>query len=174
MKRFAAAVFALFCAALVFAQKSPYDGAPADTQVLLKKADGLIQKEQYESAFGALNALDDEFMLAKKIEIAINYFAQSMMHQMFAFKNLKKGETLYDVRSGGGSYSLVLFDPVKAVEEFKKKNGDKPVLMRSACITTTFFCAIGINGFCPKKNWYKRQSNICKKPLIKIAMTGTL
>ena len=128
MKRFVAAVLTLLCAVFVFAQKSPYDGAPADTQVLLKKADDLIQKEQYESAFGALNALDDEFVLAKKIEIAINYFAQSMMHQMFAFKNLKKGETLYDVRSGGGSYSLVMFDPVKAVEEFKKKNGDKPVL----------------------------------------------
>ena len=66
MKRFVAAVLTLLCAALVFAQKSPYDLAPADTQVLLKKADDLIQKEQYESAFGALNALDDEFVLAKK------------------------------------------------------------------------------------------------------------
>ena len=129
MKRFVAAAFALFCAVLVFAQRSPYEFAPANTQVLLKKTDAFIQKEQYESAFGALNAIsDDEFVLAKKIEIAIDYFAQSMMHQMFAFKDLKKGETLYDVRSGEGSYSMVLFDPVKAVEDFKKKNGDKPVL----------------------------------------------
>jgi len=128
MKKCIAAVFVLFCSAGMFAQKSPYNSAPADSQVLLKKADEFIRKEQYESAFETLSKGSDEFVLAKKIEIAINYFAQSMMHQMFAFKNLKKGETLYDVRTGTGSYSMVLFDPVKVVEEYEKKNGEKPVL----------------------------------------------
>ena len=128
MKRFAAAVFALFFAVSVFAQENPYNGASAGTQVLLKKADEFVQKEQYESAFASLSDGSDEFVLAKQIEIAINYFAQSIMHQMFAFKNLKKGETLYAVRAGAGSYSAVPFDPVKAVEEYEKKNGEKPVL----------------------------------------------
>lgn len=127
MKRFIAAVLILFCFVNVFAQKSPYDDAPANTQVLLKKADELIRKGQYESAFGSLGD-SDEFVIAKKIEIAINYFAQSIMHQMFAFKDLEKGETLYDVRTGTGSYATVLFDPVKAVETYEKKNGEKPVL----------------------------------------------
>ena len=128
MKRFVAAVFALFFAVSVFAQKNPYNGASAGTQVLLKKANEFVQKEQYESAFASLSDGSDEFVLAKQIEIAINYFAQSIMHQMFAFKNLKKGETLYAVRAGAGSYSAVPFDPVKAVEEYEKKNGEKPVL----------------------------------------------
>ena len=52
--------------------KSPYNSAPADSQVLLKKADEFIRKEQYESAFETLSKGSDEFVLAKKIEIAIN------------------------------------------------------------------------------------------------------
>ena len=45
MKRFAAAVFALFFAVSVFAQENPYNGASAGTQVLLKKANELIRAE---------------------------------------------------------------------------------------------------------------------------------
>ena len=128
MKRFIVAIFVLLCAVGGFAHKSPYNGASSDTELLLKKADELIQQEQYESAFDTLSDDSNEFILAKKIEIAINYFAQSIMHQMFAFKNLKKGETLYDVRTGTGAYSMVMFDPVKAIEEYEKKNGEKPIL----------------------------------------------
>ncbi|MGP1455875.1 MAG: tetratricopeptide repeat protein [Treponema sp.] len=128
MKKYGVAGFVLFCLVSAFAQKSPYAGAPADTQVLLKRADELIQKKQYESAFGALNGGSDEFVLAKKIEIAINYFAQSIMHHLFAFKDLEQGETLYDVRTGTGTYSTVPFDLVKAVEAYEKQNGEKPIL----------------------------------------------
>ena len=66
MKRFIVAIFVLLCAVGVFAHKSPYDGASPDTQILLKKADELIQQEQYESAFGTLNDDSNEFILAKK------------------------------------------------------------------------------------------------------------
>lgn len=128
MKRFIVAIFVLLCAVGVFAHKSPYDGASSDTELLIKKADELIQQKQYESAFSTLSDDSNEFILAKKIEIAINYFAQSIMHQMFAFKNLKKGETLYDVRTGTGSYSMVMFDPVTVIEAYEKKNGEKPIL----------------------------------------------
>ena len=130
MKKF---LFSLICL-LVFGSSlfgwDVYSGANDATKAVLAKVDALIEQEQYQSAFGATNGEDcqEEYLLAKRIEIATNYFAQSIMHQMFAFKNLEEGQTLYDVRTGTGDYSLMMFDPVAAVESFMEQNGEKPVL----------------------------------------------
>ena len=107
-----------------------YSGADDATKSVLAKVDALIEQKQYQSAFGAASGegCQEEYLIAKRIEIATNYFAQSIMHQMFAFKNLEEGQTLYDVRTGTGDYSLMMFDPVAAVESFMEQNGEKPVL----------------------------------------------
>lgn len=125
-------IFALAALASVLAgaiaQKNPYSGADEATAALLERVDKLIEQQQYESAFAAVSGGENEYVLAKQIEICINYFSQSMMHQMFAFKNLAPGETLHDVRGGTGEFSMVMFNPVEAVAAFKKKNGEKPIL----------------------------------------------
>lgn len=121
-------LFLLNITTICFAQKNPYDKADKATQIILDKVDSLINAKQYESAFNTLENVDNEYVLAKRIEVTINCFAQSIMHQMFAFKNLDEDETLYDVRTGDGSYNLIMFDPVKAVASYTEKYGEKPIL----------------------------------------------
>ena len=135
MKRFFSMIMLLsvFTYVQLFAQKNPYSSADKETQKVLKKVDKLIQKGQYQTAFGSLGADTNEYIIAKKIELCSKYFALSMMHTMFAFKNLEKGETLYDVRhevSTAGEITLtsVLYDPAEVVKGFIEANGEKPIL----------------------------------------------
>lgn len=116
------------CLSLSLFAKDVYSAADAKTKALLADVDELIEKRQYQSAFDALRKADNEFLLSKKVEVSIYYFAKSTMHQLFAFKNLSENETLYDVRVGDGTFNMVLFDPVKAINEFVAKNGEKPIL----------------------------------------------
>ena len=81
----------ILCLSSLFADRSAYSGADKITQSFLEKVDELIEQQQYAAAFGMLS-MENEFFIAKKIEIAINYFVQSIMHQMFAFENLKEGQ----------------------------------------------------------------------------------
>ena len=65
-----------------------YSGADDATKAVLAKVDSLIEQEQYQSAFSAANGegCQEEYLIAKRIEIATNYFALSIMHQMFTIK----------------------------------------------------------------------------------------
>lgn len=129
MKKIIVFIVSLFSAVLSLSARDIYSDADKSTKEVLAQVDDLIEKEQYESAFGRLSAADtNEYILTKRVEVACTYFAQSMMHQLFAFKNLEKGETLYDVRTGEGSFNLIMFDPVEAVESYVKENGEKPIL----------------------------------------------
>ncbi len=128
-KRMLLTVIILFvCTSSLFAARSAYAGADAATQATLEKVDELIEQRQYASAFGALGN-DNEFFIAKKIEIATNYFVQSLMHTLFAFENLKEGQTLVDFRTAKtGVYNSIYFDPAKVIQEFVQTNGEKPIL----------------------------------------------
>ena len=125
MKKFLFSLICLFVFGTSLFGWDVYSGANDVTKATLAKVDALIEQEQYQSAFAAASGEgEEEYLLAKRIEIATNYFAQSIMHQMFAFKNLEEGQTLYDVRTGTGDFSLMMFDPVIAVA----KNGETPIL----------------------------------------------
>lgn len=73
----------------------------------------LLGSKKYNSAFQLLNKADpkneDPDIVLKKVDLALNYFAQSISHQMFAFKDLEEGESLSDVRTGQGEYSIYPF-----------------------------------------------------------------
>ena len=112
----------------IFAQKTPYDSADIQTKQLLSEIDNLITEKKYEAAFSKTDDIENEYTLTKRIEIATSYFAQSMMHQMFAFKDLGKDETLHSVRTNDGTFSMVMFDPVEAVKKYVESNGAKPIL----------------------------------------------
>ncbi len=128
MKKCFFLVLIILCFTVSLFAKDVYSDADAKTKAVLANVDELIEKRQYQSAFDELRKADNEFLLAKKVEVTIYYFAKSTMHQMFAFKNLSENETLYDVRIGDGTFNMVLFDPVKAINEFVAKNGEKPIL----------------------------------------------
>lgn len=123
-------IFLVLCFAPLFC-KDVYSDADEATKAVLAKVDALIEQGQYQSAFTAaseVGTFQEEYLLAKRVEIAINYFAQSIMHQMFAFKNLEEGETLYDVRTGDGTFSLMMADPVIELGALRAKIGERPIL----------------------------------------------
>lgn len=90
----------------------------SDDTGLFRKADDLVAQKKYNSAFKLLSDSDGEgtrsAVVVKEAEIAMKYFAQSIMHQSFAFVDLKPGQDLMDVRGKSGSYSIYTF-PVDKV-----------------------------------------------------------
>jgi tetratricopeptide (TPR) repeat protein len=116
------------CTAALFAQRNAYAGADKKTQAALQNADTLIEQRQYATAFGSLS-MDNEYCIAKKTEIATNYFLQSMMHQMFVLDNLQEDQDLMELRKNlTGTYNMTYFDPAKIIQEYTEKNGEKPIL----------------------------------------------
>ena len=127
-KPFLFIVLMAFGTSFLFAQRNAYAGADKKTQAALNNADKLIEQKQYATAFGSLS-LDNEYFIAKQTEIACNYFIQSMMHQMFVFENLKEGQDLMELRKNlDGTFNMTYFDPVKIIQEYVAKNGEKPIL----------------------------------------------
>ena len=86
----------------------------------IKKAKELIVNKKYESAFKVLNGFDPknrnpEIVLLKE-DIALNYFVSSIMHQMFAFKDLEKNEDIMDYRGKKGSFGMYMFTLDKVLD----------------------------------------------------------
>lgn len=128
MKKYFCLLFCFFSLYL-FAQNNPYQSADKQTKEILNNVDKLIEERKYETAFHTLPVdTNNEYLLAKKIDICINYFAQSFGHQMFAFKDLEENESLSSVRTGDGSFNMSMFDPVKQVQSFEGRNGKKAIL----------------------------------------------
>lgn len=141
----------------LFAANNPYSSADKKTKSILAKCDDLIDKAQYESAYKVLGeGTVNEYIIAKKIELVTEYFSQSMMHQMFCLSDLKEGQTLYDVRTGDGSFNMIVSDPVKMVEEYVAKNGEKPILNYALGI---YYSSV-LN--CYGSNWLQTQEEIIR------------
>lgn len=90
-------------------------GAMAQSESsILKKADKMIAKRQYESAFQLLESFDPANdrveVLLKKEDILLNYFVQSINHRIFSLRNLEKGETLNSARTNFQQGVLYPFD----------------------------------------------------------------
>lgn len=126
MRRRCSLVLAAFMLLLLMGTASVAAQSERD---LLAEADSLVAARQYASAFELLSGADNASprTLARQIDIAVDYFAQSIMHQMFAFKDLEPGESLMNVRRGSGDFTMHLFDPASIAEPVLEKNPD-PVL----------------------------------------------
>lgn len=146
---------AIFLSFNLFAVSNPYSTADKKTKKILSDCDALIEKAQYESAYKALNVgTANEYIIAKKIELVTAYFSQSIMHQLFALSDLEEGQTLYEVRTGDGSFSMIMADPVKMVEEYVSANGEKPILNYALGI---YYSSV-LN--CYGSNWLQTQEEI--------------
>ena len=79
----------------------------------IKKANDLIASKKYESAFKLLDNFDPENskpdIVLLKVDIVLNYFVSSIMHQMFALKDLEKNENIMDYRGREGSFGMQMF-----------------------------------------------------------------
>ncbi|MBO4320429.1 MAG: tetratricopeptide repeat protein [Treponema sp.] len=130
MKKAVLFILAVFACSSVFAEKwNVYAGADEKTLEIIKTCDEQIEKKQYQSAAYTVGGCENEYIIYKYIEVCTQYFAQSIMHSMFAFKNLEKGETLYDVRTGEGSFNMTFRDePDTIIDNYKKNHGNSMVL----------------------------------------------
>jgi tetratricopeptide (TPR) repeat protein len=84
----------------------------------IEKANGLIENKKYESAFKMLQDFDKQNenpdVVLLKEDIALNYFVTSIMHEIFAFKDLEKNEDIMDYRGKNGSFGMYNF-PIDSV-----------------------------------------------------------
>jgi len=84
------------------------------------KAKSLIDNKKYESAFRVLDGIDSKNtnpdIVILKEDIVLNYFVSSMMHQMFALKDLEKNEDISDFRGKEGSFAMHMFDVEKIID----------------------------------------------------------
>lgn len=80
---------------------------------IIKQANDLIENKKYESAFKLLDKFDPKNsnpdVVLLKEDIVLNYFVSSIMHQMFALKDLEKNEDIMDYRGKEGSFGMQMF-----------------------------------------------------------------
>ena len=80
---------------------------------IIEKANDLIANKKYESAFNLLDDFDKENskpdIVLLKTDIVLNYFVTSMMHQIFALKDIEKDEDIMDYRGREGIFSMQMF-----------------------------------------------------------------
>jgi tetratricopeptide (TPR) repeat protein len=96
---------------------------PADKiNILLKKTARLVSEKKYFSAFKTLDGYDpangnlEIFIL--KSRIAIDFHANTFMHQSFAFADLKTGETLAGAREALASTDMFDFQINRFIDKF--------------------------------------------------------
>lgn len=80
---------------------------------VLSAAQKLIDAKKYESAYVLLDNEDPDNekpdVVLMKEDIVLNYFVSSLMHQVFALKDLKKNEDVMDYRGKTGTFSMFPF-----------------------------------------------------------------
>jgi len=90
-----------------------YADAPAADREVLANADALAKTGKWLSAWKALSAYDaagaNPYILAKKIGLALDGYAQTTLHTVFGFIDLAEGQDLETVRSEG----IAIEDPVE-------------------------------------------------------------
>jgi hypothetical protein len=95
----------------------------------IDKANKLIEGKKYESGIKILNDADPdndnpEIVIAKT-NLYLNYFVTSIMHQMFALKDLEKDEEIMEIRGSEGSFSMFTFAPdsilLRLIDKYPEK-----------------------------------------------------
>ena len=139
MKKFtkvlAVLVLALSSMSPLFAKdKDLYASAPKEVRERIAAADKYIADKQYASANGALGLDDNEYIILKRTDLYTRYFVMSMMHQMFALKNLKPDEDLMELRrqvsygSQDMDFAMTMYNPVEVITSYAEEHGMSPVL----------------------------------------------
>ena len=129
---FVSLTFSATCVAFS-AEKKPsgndvYASAPSFAKKRIKNADSLIASKKYKSAWDALGADDSDYIIAKKVDVCTQYFANTEAHTSFAFKDLKKGEALNEVRLNPGKLDMISYDVEKVVQQYESQNETSPCI----------------------------------------------
>lgn len=94
----------------------------------IARAKELMANKKYESAFKLLQDYDPKNahtdIVLMKEDIALNYFVTSMMHHMFAFKDLAVDEDIMDYRGKEGEFGMYYFEIDKVLDSLIKIDPD--------------------------------------------------
>ena len=86
------------------------------------KLDDLVEERKYSSALQYLNTLDPDNSqletVIQKLDIFLNYYVQSISHQIFGLKDLSPAETIDDLRVKGGTFDIYPFDAPEILAKF--------------------------------------------------------
>lgn len=130
----------------------------ADTPKILEQADQLVTSKQYDSAFSLLNETDkngdNPEIVLKQVDIALNYFATSTMHQMFGFKDLQPGETIEDIRGTSGVYTYYKFEIDKILDKLIAKYPENWQLYKAL---GEFYYEVSVKY---GNNWLKKEQEL--------------
>jgi hypothetical protein len=113
-------VLIAFAVGGIFAQPgiSLYEDAPEEDLKVIKESIGLTENGKWLSAWKLLadydSASEKPFVLAEKIRIALNGYAQTGIHMVFGFVDLEEGQDLEAVR----------YESVADLEPFEFNAGD--------------------------------------------------
>lgn len=81
----------------------------------IKEAQKLIENKKYESALEVLNESDpnneNPDIVIEKVDLLLNYFVSSIMHQLFAVTDLEPEQNIYEIRGSEGNFSMLMFPP---------------------------------------------------------------
>ncbi|MEO0468091.1 MAG: tetratricopeptide repeat protein [Bacteroidota bacterium] len=101
-------------------------GKASDQEKLLQQTDSLLRLRSYAAAFDLLQQADPSHqqpdLVLRKVDIAWNYYVRSIMHQLFAFKNLDVSEQLDSLRQAGGDYRVVRFPADTILKKLLRKH----------------------------------------------------
>lgn len=101
----------------------------------LNRANQLIDAKKYESAFMFLDSIDpdnaDPEIVIAKSELVLDYFASSIMHQMFALTDLEPDQDIMDVRGSEGQFNMVMFAPDSALLPLAAKYPDNDKIQKA-------------------------------------------
>lgn len=135
-----------------------YKAADAKTMEKIKLSDSYIAQKKYLTAYQSLgNDLSNEFIIAKLNEICINYFVQSIGHRMFALKDLAPNEDLIELRQSKGTFTMIGFDPVKAIDTYYEKKSKSLILEKS--LGDYYFYV----SRCYGDNWFENYDTLLEK-----------
>lgn len=101
----------------------------------IENANQLIQKKKYESAFNFLNGADpankNPDVVMAKCDLVLKYFVTSIMHKMFALKDLKPDEEIMDIRGSNGNFAMFAFAPDSILNMLIEKYPDNYKLRKA-------------------------------------------
>ncbi len=82
---------------------------------VLTEAQSLISSKKYQSAYEVLEQADPQNtnpeLTIEKVNLVLDYFVSSVMHRMFALKDLLPNEKVESYRGKQGAYTLFKFAP---------------------------------------------------------------
>jgi tetratricopeptide (TPR) repeat protein len=76
---------------------------------------------------------------------------------MFALRDLKENEDLYELRSGTGSFNMYLYDPVEIITDYYKKNQQSAIIEKTL---GDYYYDVGLRY---QGNWFETDDILAKK-----------